>query len=203
MSPFEFFFSFYGLLLGFSVAELVSGFARLVHERKAVRFGMLTPLLGVFVAVDIASFWVQAWLAFRGAPFNYALLVLGLVVASVFYISASMVFPRQVAARSNLDTHFWEHRRWVFLGVLSANLIMVLVIAVISARSGEFARIISPTMLIRTGFFLLATLAAALINNRRCVLIILAVLVAYQVYGVIIAGAALLNGPAWSMLAPA
>ena len=32
MSPFEFFFSFYGLLLGFSVAELVGGFARLLHQ---------------------------------------------------------------------------------------------------------------------------------------------------------------------------
>lgn len=35
MSPFEFFFSFYGLLLGFSAAELVGGFARVVHERRA------------------------------------------------------------------------------------------------------------------------------------------------------------------------
>ena len=33
MSDFEFFFSFYGLLLGLSVAELTGGFARLLHER--------------------------------------------------------------------------------------------------------------------------------------------------------------------------
>ena len=31
MSAFEFFFSFYGLLLGLSVAELVGGFARVLH----------------------------------------------------------------------------------------------------------------------------------------------------------------------------
>lgn len=44
MSPFEFFFSFYGLLLGFSVAELVGGFARVLHERQIVRFGWPTPV---------------------------------------------------------------------------------------------------------------------------------------------------------------
>ena len=50
MSAFEFFFSFYGLLLGLSVAELVGGFARVRHERHRVRFGWVTPLLALFVA---------------------------------------------------------------------------------------------------------------------------------------------------------
>ena len=74
MSAFEFFFSFYGLLLGLSVAELVGGFSRVLHERQRVRFGWLTPLLAVFVALDLATFWNQAWRFFRGAPFNPALL---------------------------------------------------------------------------------------------------------------------------------
>lgn len=76
MSAFEFFFSFYGLLLGLSVAELVGGFARVLHQKARVRFGFLTPLLAVFVAVDIATFWNQAWSIFRFAPFNMALLVM-------------------------------------------------------------------------------------------------------------------------------
>ena len=61
MDPFEFFFSFYGLLLGFSVAELVGGFAGLVQNRRKVRFGHLTLLLAVFVAIDIdRGFWTVA-----------------------------------------------------------------------------------------------------------------------------------------------
>ena len=40
MSAFEFFFSFYGLLLGLSVAELVGGFARVLHERERIRVAL-------------------------------------------------------------------------------------------------------------------------------------------------------------------
>ena len=200
MSAFEFFFSFYGLLLGFSVAELIGGFARLIHERRKVAFGLLTPLLGLFVAIDIATFWVQAWLVFRNAPFSYALLVLGLVVAAVFYMAASMVFPRQLGARANLDAHFWEHRRWVLLGVMGANLLMVGVIVLMASRSGELAQILPPFAAARTAFFMLATLAAALLPQRRVVLSLMILLVAYQLWGVAIDAARLLKGPAWSLL---
>jgi len=36
MSPFEFFFSFYGLILGLSVAVMATGAARAFKHRKAV-----------------------------------------------------------------------------------------------------------------------------------------------------------------------
>lgn len=200
MSAFEFFFSFYGLLLGFSVAELIGGFSRLIHERKQVTFGLLTPLLGLFVAIDISSFWVQAWLVFRNAPFSYALLVLGLLVAAVFYMAASMVFPRQIGARTNLDSHFWEHRRWVLLGVMGANLLMMLVIILVASRSGELARILPPFGMARTAFFLLGTLAAALLPKNRGVLCLLIALIVYQLWGVATDAVRLFDGPAWSLL---
>ena len=72
MSAFEFFFSFYGLLLGLSVAALVNGLAQLLHERERVQFGWLTPALALFVALDVVTFWSQAWVYFRGAPYNHA-----------------------------------------------------------------------------------------------------------------------------------
>ena len=90
MSAFEFFFSFYGLLLGLSVAELVGGFARVLHERERIRFGWLTPALALFVAIDIATFWNQAWVIFRGAPFNTFLLLVSLSIAATFYVAARM-----------------------------------------------------------------------------------------------------------------
>lgn len=200
MSAFEFFFSFYGLLLGFSVAELIGGFARLVHDRKKVVFGLLTPLLGLFVAIDIATFWVQAWTVFRNAPFNYALLIIGLAVAAVFYVAATMVFPRQINTRTNLDTHFWEHRRWVLLTVLGANLLMGLIIVGAAHRAGELGQVMPPEALARTAFFMLATLAAALTPQRRIVAGLMLVLVAYQLWGVSISAIRLIDGPAWSLV---
>mgnify|MGYP006178249651 CR=1 FL=1 len=97
MSAFEFFFSFYGLLLGLSVAELVGGFARVLHEKQRIRFGWLTPMLALFVAIDIATFWNQAWVIFRGAPFNTFVLLISLAIAATFYVAASVTFPRVTA----------------------------------------------------------------------------------------------------------
>ena len=129
MSAFEFFFSFYGLLLGLSVAELVGGFARVLHERERIRFGWLTPALALFVAIDIATFWNQAWVIFRGAPFNIFLLLVSLSIAATFYVAASVTFPRVSAEgaheRVDLDAHFWANKRAVMLLLVLANLLMM------------------------------------------------------------------------------
>ena len=71
MSAFEFFFSFYGLLLGLSVAAIATGVATVIHHRRRVQIGWLTPTLATFVALDIASFWGSAWTNFKEMPFSY------------------------------------------------------------------------------------------------------------------------------------
>lgn len=188
MSDFEFFFSFYGLLLGLSVAELVGGFARVLHERHRVRFGVLTPLLALFVALDVATFWSQAWTIFRGAPFNLALLFLGLVVAATFYVAASVTFPRVtaegVADRIDLDSHFWEQRRLVFSCILAANLIIGAVfIALMSAHPG-FAAMSTTRLWIGLAIFTVGAATAAFAPGRRLAAAALGVLVVYSLFNV-------------------
>lgn len=205
MSPFEFFFSFYGLLLGFSAAELVGGFARLVHERRVVRIGALTLLLGAFVAVDIATFWNQAWLIFRNAPFNLSLLVLGLFVASTFYVAATSVFPREIKAGQSLDEHFWAHRRLVLLCVLSANWIMAISFFAFANLSGELPRLnLPPIFWIGLAIFTTGTLVAALAQRRRVVMVALIILVSYHAFTVGRSAVALFHSGGWAMVdAPA
>ena len=204
MSAFEFFFSFYGLLLGFSVAELVGGFARLLHERKAVRFGLLTPLLAVWVAVDIATFWNQAWVILRFAPFNFALLVLGLLVASVFYVAATLVFPRELKAGASMDDHFWAHRRMVLLSVLAANLIMAGLFFIVTGATGEFSAVrFGPVFWIGLALFISMTLTAALASGRRVVTGALIVLLLYHAFTVSRSVAAIVDQGGWSIRGPA
>lgn len=200
MSAFEFFFSFYGLLLGFSAAELVGGFARLVHERRTVRIGALTLLLATFVAVDIATFWNQAWLIFRNAPFNLSLLVLGLFVASTFYVAATSVFPREFKSDQSLDEHFWAHRRLVLLCVLSANWIMAISFFAFASLSGELAGLrLPPVFWVGLALFTTATLVAALAQRRRVVLTALIILVGYHAFTVGRSAVSLFQGGGWNM----
>lgn len=200
MDPFEFFFSFYGLLLGFSVAELVGGFARLLHERRTVRFGYLTPLLALFVAIDIASFWNQAWVIFRPAPYNYALLIMGLAVASTFYVAATQVFPRELKPGEDLDDHFWTRKRLVLLSVMGANLLIVALFLGLVNLNGEIGRLrLGLAFWVGTPMFMALTLVAALARKRLVVTGALAVLLAYQAWQIFSSAKALIDKGGWSL----
>lgn len=202
MSAFEFFFSFYGLLLGLSVAVLVGGFANALHERRRIRFGWLTPLLAVFVAVDIATFWSQAWVIFRGAPFSLALLIVGLAISAVFYVAASITFPRvspEGDERLDLNDHFWAHRRMIFACVMIANLIVATILIPLALTDEGFSRIAqSPRLWIGLGFFVLATATAAFARQKKVVRVALVLLVLYHVWNVGLSVGVLISRGGWS-----
>jgi hypothetical protein len=207
MSAFEFFFSFYGLLLGLSVAELVGGFARVLHERERVRFGWLTPLLAVFVAVDVATFWNQAWLIFRFAPFNFALLVVGLTIAATFYVAASVTFPRVTAegvtTRIDLDDHFWAHRRLIFTCVLAANLIVAGLFFALTGLSGEIAMVqLGLIFWIGLAIFIGGTATAAF-APRKAAMTALVVLVAYHLFSAVRSALVVVEAGGWSLFGAA
>jgi hypothetical protein len=124
MDRFEFFFSFYGLLLGLSVAAVATGLANAVGARRSVRIGRLTPLLALFVLLDIASFWIQAWRIRDHAHVTYAAIYLGLAVALAYFVSANLVFPTRQDEWADFDDHYRAHKRHVLAGVLFANLVM-------------------------------------------------------------------------------
>lgn len=127
MSAFEFFFSFYGLVLGLSVAVIATQFATAIQHRKSIRIGWLTLLLALFVGLDIATFWDSAWGVFRDAPFHYGMLVAGMTIALVYFVAASLVFPHEITDGMDMDDHFWANKKLVLLLTTAANILMLLV----------------------------------------------------------------------------
>jgi len=123
MSAFEFVFSLFGLLLGFSLVEVLQGLVRTLKLRGTVRVGWLTPLLGLFVLVDLTSFWNIAWAARDDIPANFATLLLGLAVTGLYYFSASMVFPDKPEEWPDFDEWAARHKKQVMGGILGSNLI--------------------------------------------------------------------------------
>ena len=202
MSAFEFFFSFYGLLLGLSVAELVGGFARVLHERERVRFGWMTPLLALFVAVDLVTFWNQAWVFFRDAPFNPALLLIGLAIAATFYVAASITFPRVtaegVATLVDLDAHFWAQRRVVFGCIFAANAMVWLMLGSLAMLSDAWAALWTPRLMFGVALFATGTLAGAFARQRGVVIAALMVLLTYALWNMARVAMSLLAAGAWT-----
>lgn len=122
MSTFEFLFSLFGLLLGFSIAEIAGGFSRAYDRRKVQPIGWLAPALAVLLIIDLLSFWYGAWFA-REMELKFWLVLLAAMVGLLYYFAATQVFPREGSTLSNTD-HVMAHRKPVVLAITAANLIM-------------------------------------------------------------------------------
>lgn len=183
MSAFEFFFSFYGLVLGLSVAVIATGLATAIQHRKRIRVGWLTPLLALFVGLDVASFWDFAWTNFRDLPFSYGLLIVGLAIALIYFIAASLVFPHAIEDDLSLDDHFWANRKLVLLLTTAANvaaLVVTLPIIMSMPASGLLITNYAVTLVIYIGL----VVPAAFTRNKTVFATLMAIHIAvYLIIG--------------------
>lgn len=129
MSATDLIFAFISLLLGLGIAEVLGGFARVVAARRAegssVLIGWLTPLIALFIVVDLTSFWLLAY-DFRDqfrATFPMLVGVLG--VCGLYYVVATLVFPAEPADWATLDDHYDRQRRVLVGGILGANFLQL------------------------------------------------------------------------------
>jgi hypothetical protein len=122
VQPFTVFYSLFGLVLGLSLAAVLSGFARVLRMRPRVHMGLLVPLLGLFVMLDLISFWNGAWQARDWMDPGYGYLFIALVVTGIYYIAASSVFPEAAKTVAEYDAHYFENRRWILPAIGFCNL---------------------------------------------------------------------------------
>ncbi len=124
MTDFEFVFVLYSLLLGLSMVELLGGLGRALEARFAAEasrgqfaLGWLTPLLAIFVMLDLLSFWQAAWAVRAHVAVSGTTLMAVAAFASLYYLAARLVFPSRPEGFANLDTHYFRVRR-IVLGLL-------------------------------------------------------------------------------------
>ncbi|WP_448659682.1 hypothetical protein ACPVPU_04085 [Sphingomonas sp. CJ99] len=179
MSDFEFVFSLYGLLLGLSLAELLGGLARVIEVRlrpgNAIRIGWLTPLLGIFVLIDLLSFWSAAWYARSVITVSGDSLMFVTFFAGAYYLAAHLVFPREPEQLADLDEHYFRVRRIVLGGLLMLLAAQILFYWITPPLDAAFQR---PVVLAMTGVLILLIGAAMAVRGERASRIVLLLLVA-------------------------
>lgn len=171
MSQFDFVFSFFGLLLGFTLVEVLSGLAGSAkqvrtHHREAsvsVRLGWLTPLLALFVLLDVTSYWKDVWSIRASVTADLDFLFGGLFIAGAYYFAASMVFPDDFEEWPDLDSWFWSHRRQALAPLFIANSCWMTYVVAMRTPPHQWLSAISFQML----YF--APLVLAMISRRSAV----------------------------------
>ena len=129
MSPFEFVFGLFGLLLGLCIAEIFGGIGRAFERRSQIRLGWLSPLLAIVVLCDLTSYWASLWEDRNIIPMNAVTLMAGALFAGIYYLAAYVVFPDELQPGADLDEQFFRVRRLVlgisclaFFGVATVEL---------------------------------------------------------------------------------
>jgi hypothetical protein len=169
---FEFVFSLYSLLFGLALAQVFGGFGNTLQERHKLKVGWLTPLLGLFVILDLISFWEIAW-QLKDMFERPALLVLnvGVFLAGIYYLAARLVFPRDFVEWPDFDVYYFKHKQWVFGGILLCNSVAVVVLTALGKR---FVRLPLGFANDLTLFALL--IALLIVRNKRANVVLLLLL---------------------------
>lgn len=131
MSGIDLLFQLFGLLLGFSVAELLAGLARSWRIRSGatltstatIRIGWLVPLLALLVLVDQTHFWLTAYELRNFFSFDYATLLGILVIVGGYYVVSTFVFPDDPEHWPDFDDYYRKTNRTVLAGMIAINFI--------------------------------------------------------------------------------
>lgn len=178
MTPFEFVFSLFGLVLGLSVTEILTGFARVLRAHGRIKLGLLTPLLGLILLVDLITFWTNAWEVRASLSTGFGVLLFGVVIAGIYYLAASLVFPPEAADHwPELDVHFMANKALVIGGVIVANWMVTLgELLLFGNPFHDWISVAAPVMFTLTGLVLMFARSKPL-----CLAVELLILVLYAV----------------------
>jgi hypothetical protein len=180
VSDFEFVFSLFGLLLGLSLVEVLSGFGKALKARKSLRIGWLTPLLAVLVMLDLTSFWTAAWALRDNLPVKFLILMLLLLFTGAYYLVSTLVFPDDPHSEADYDQHYWKNKQIIAASVFALNLPNY---TIDWMRGGIFVD--DRFGIIVATAFMIALLALCFARGRTANLILLVLLIAaYPVSGV-------------------
>jgi hypothetical protein len=122
MTSFQFYFSFFTLIIGLAVAAVARGFGTLWQSRQRTRVGYLTPLLALFLLLDMSRFWLALWARQEIASLGPVALASVLCVTLPYVFATTIMFPGDAAEWESLDAYYLAHSRPIFVALLASKL---------------------------------------------------------------------------------
>jgi len=137
MSGFDLVFAMFGLVLGLAITEVLAGFARVIKMRRKAHVGWLTPLLGLYVLIDMTTFWSTVYAHREHLHANLATLLVVLLFVGSYYLISTLIFPDDPDEWPDFDAYYDRHNRQVLGGVLALTCGLILVSIITSAMGLE------------------------------------------------------------------
>ncbi len=126
MDKFEFFFTFYGLLLGLAAAEILSSVGAYVRSRPLRTIEVQSALLALLTFIVICSTWIEAWWTRGSFELSFASMLPPIAAATAYYLAAVVVLPREESDYDRMEEYFARRKNFV-VGMLIVAEVFVLV----------------------------------------------------------------------------
>ena len=111
VGPFDYLFSFYGLLLGIAIANVAIGFADMWRDYAKIKVGACPPLLACLVLLGGMNAWLQIWRAHSTVTIDAWQMIAAAAIALPYVFISRAMFPGAgEEGERTLEDHYLKHR---------------------------------------------------------------------------------------------
>jgi len=111
MGPFDYLFSFYGLLLGIAVANVAIGFGDMWRDSDRLAVGTCPPLVASSVLLGGMNIWLEMWHTRPYVTVNGAQMLVAAAISLPYVFVSRAIFPgEENRPERSLEDHYLKHR---------------------------------------------------------------------------------------------
>ena len=127
VDKFEFFFTFYGLILGLAAAEILSSLGAFVRSRALRSIEIQSALLAFLAFQVICATWIDAWATRASFELEFSSMLAPIGAATAYYLAAVVVLPKEEPDFEAMKEYFARRKDFVVAMLLIAELLQKIV----------------------------------------------------------------------------
>ena len=116
MGPFDYLFSFYGLLLGIAVANVAIGFADMWRDCDRIAVGTCPPLVASSVLLGGLNVWLEMWHTRPYVIVDGTQMLAAAAISLPYVFVSRAIFPGvDEEPERSLEDHYLRHRKIILI----------------------------------------------------------------------------------------
>lgn len=122
MDQFSVFFTFYGLILGLAVTEILASVGAYVRARPLRSLEAQSGLLAFVVFLVICATWIDAWATRNDFSLGFASMWAPIGAATAYYLAAVVVLPKERGDYEDMSAYLTRRKSFVVWMLILAEL---------------------------------------------------------------------------------
>lgn len=122
MDAFSYLSVLISIIIGLAITQVLQGFRLILLHRKRVKLYWPALLQGVTLLLIATQMWWAMFNLRHVAEWTFAAYGLVLLQTIAFYLAAGLIFPDIGETGCDLETAYFDHRRW-FFGALALTVV--------------------------------------------------------------------------------